>query len=122
MKLQSLTKSKKKSKTQEKDKTKFIPNVPFSLAAEVSKKYEGNSDNILGVINGLPEAIRTFFKDSELKAARFTHDRSVYQLVDTVNTYYVDIHEVKVGGIRMYHIRIKMNGKWVFRNYIKRML
>jgi len=121
MKLNSLTHSKKKG-TDKQDKTKFIPNVPFSLAAEVSKRYEGNSDNILGVVNGLPEAIRAFFKDSELKAARFKHDRSVYQLVDTINTYYVDIQEVRVGGKAMYHIRIKMNGKWVFRNYTRKWL
>lgn len=107
--------------TNKKDKQKFVPNVPFSLSAKLSEKYEGTADNILGAINGLPPAIRTFFKDAELTGTKMNHQDTAYRLKDSIdNIYYLNIQEKNVGGIPMFLIRIKMNGKFVFRDYIKR--
>ena len=123
MKFNSLTSTKKPKKkvkrTNNKSESK-VPNVPFSLQAEISKNYEGISDNILGAINILPEAIRNFFRESELKSAKVSCSNGEYILEDKINNnYHVKIKRVKLGGKHMLYLQIKMNNRVIFKNYIK---
>lgn len=85
------------------------------LNTEISKKYEGKSANIAGVIDELPEVLKTFVKNAQLTRVITNPCKTIF-ILD--NTFTFVVEEVKLGKHNKHYVTIKQGKQVLLRKHI----
>lgn len=85
------------------------------LNTEISKKYEGKSANIAGVIDELPEVLKTFVKNAQLTRVITNPCKTIFVLD---NTFTFVVEEVKLGKHNKHYVTIKQGKQVLLRKHI----
>lgn len=109
-------KSKKKKQKQKPDNSLGNSGFKFSLNLKVSDNYKGSSDNIAGLISGLPEPIKQLCDNAKLVRTVVNHNYSHFYLSNNLN---IRLSEKKIGNKRVKTVIIKQKSKELYNGIYK---